>query len=265
MTAEPVVIASLVVGAETTRLSSTMANRLRSPCRVASREVTLPNLFAPSPEKVRLTCQPPVVNPCELVWSPAVAPVTSVPISSAGPSRYFSEPSSAQVMNGLFGSWVDRRSFSRTLGSEQSVWVNCCSIWAVTQFVSLASVGFAEGEAAGDGVAAAVDPPPACGEAVGVAALSACGMFMPLLELDGDAFAVWLAFGDDVALGLVVGLLDDPDADGDGVPVAVGAGSAVCCATSTARNCSCADCLTSWIVFWSGVPGRSTMILVSAP
>jgi hypothetical protein len=66
--------------------------------------VTLPNFAAPSAENVRLTCHAVPVKPWEFVSSPAVAPVTSVPTSSAGPRMYFSLPFSAQVMNGLAGS-----------------------------------------------------------------------------------------------------------------------------------------------------------------
>src|SRR4051812_31838000 len=245
----PPVIASLVAGADTTRLSRTMAKRLRVGSvffRAASRLVTLPNLDAPSPEKERFTCQAVPVKPWLLVSSPAVAPLTSVPTSSAGPRMYFSLPSSEQVMNGLFGSWPAMRSFCRTSGVEQSVCSNCCCSCGVTQLGALASVGLADEEAEGDGDAAPVEAGPdvpvlASGEAVAVGvgvASSASGMFMPLLDFDGDAFAVELAFGDGLVLGLFVGLLDEPDDEGVGVAVALGAGAAVCSAARTARNCS---------------------------
>ncbi len=143
----------------------------------------------------------------------------------------------------------------------QSVWSNCCCSCGVTQFGSLASVGFAVGVAAGDAEPEAVEPPEdvfASGDAVGVGvgltAVRALGMFMPLLELLGDGLAVWLAVDDELALGLLDGV-PAPDDEGVGVPVALGAGSPTCSAWSTARNCSWADCSTSWMVFWSGLPG----------
>ena len=129
-------------------------------------------------------------------------------------------------------------------------------------------MGFADGEAAGvaepdaGAVADADREEDPVGEGDG-ACFRASGTAIPFEEADGEGrtvavlFDPFLALGVGLALGLPLG---------DGVPVGVGCAAAPTgSAASTARNCSWADCWTSASVVGSGLPGRSTMIFVSAP
>src|SRR5919202_6968935 len=136
----PVGMAACVEGAEITRLSRTIAKRFRVGSvsfNAKSRWVTSPNFLAPALEKVRFTCQDVPVKPWLFVSRLAVAPVTSVPETSAGPRMYFSVPSSAHDTYGFFGSGDCARSALNVSCLLQSSAVNWSSIFLSIQLRSL--------------------------------------------------------------------------------------------------------------------------------
>src|SRR6185437_7634745 len=188
-------------------------------------------------------------TPEEFVCSWALAPLMSVPETSAGPRMYFVPPSLEQVTNGLFGSSVLVWNLFRSVQVSASNWA---WITGVTQFGSLASVGLAVGVVA-VGVEEAVAEP----EGVGAAA-SAFGMARPAVDA--------VAEPPEVAVAPVVAVADDDAVEpAVEVPVAVAVGVAAAPAAAswmTARKRSWAEVLTRFLVAWLGVPGRSTTMFL---
>ncbi len=195
-------------GAEMTRPSSTIANRLVGSGIVYSRVVTLRNLSAPLLLKFSRTSQVVDVPPFWVGCSPAVALAMSLPSTSTGPRMYFSPRSCEQVTSGFFGSSVPPCSAEV---SVQSSATNRCSIAGVIQRGSLAFVGAGVGVAPPVGVTLGFVV--ALGVVVAVLARTrACGRPRWELLLVGALLA---AGADGVPEGVPVGV---PDGVGAGVP-----------------------------------------------
>src|SRR6478672_667712 len=169
MLAVPPVIALWVTGADSTWLSSTMANWLRGAGSATSREVTSPNFWVPAPSNFSWISTWLVWAPVCVVWKPEEASAMSVPVTSAGPRMYLALRSAEQVTSGLLGSStsVSVENFAQFSAA------NCFSISGVIQAGSLASLGVPAGaEEVGVGVAA---PGVADGLGVGVVAEPSAG------------------------------------------------------------------------------------------
>src|SRR6185312_6064197 len=181
----PLVITALVVGAEITWPSSTIANWWRAPVSVYRRVVTAPKSFAPLLLKTMLTAHWPVTAPWLVATWPAEASAIVSPETSTGPRMYLvsccplsRELGSSQVMSGLSGSATFAPVSSALL---QSKLANFAASSGVTHAGSLAflglvalslgvslGVGLAPGLAASVAVAPGVAPSLAEALAVGV-------------------------------------------------------------------------------------------------
>src|SRR3954451_15846774 len=95
-------MAALVVGAVITLPSRTTANRLRGSGSATNRVVTFENWGVPLPLKTMLTAQVPVLTPWLEVIVPALASAIVLPATSMGPRMKTTDPSSWQVIKGLF-------------------------------------------------------------------------------------------------------------------------------------------------------------------
>src|SRR4051812_8210718 len=215
ISALPLVITPLVLGADTDNPSRTIANRFLSPVSENSRRVTSANFFLPEPVKFRSTTQPPVARPWLFVCRVAVAPLTSVPRTSAGARMYFSTPSSLQVTSGFFGSSAPgvrkaERTFSTSPQSSERNF--CCRAGVIPSAPVVVGAGVV---AVAVGAGALADP---VGVGLGVvAALTA------LRSALGTTALLVLVVGDGDGVPLVDGLgVAPPEAVGDGEALGTG-------------------------------------------